>query len=303
MSHIPVLLEDVVRMAAEIQVKEGLFVDATFGRGGHTQAIMNARPDFKMLGIDCDEAAIQYGRIHFAKQIEEGRLALFRGNFSQFNQILSNYKSALSTEVKVLGALMDLGVSSPQLDEGHRGFSFYHDGPLDMRMDQSLEVTAADIVNTWDEKGLNELFQTLGEVRSPYRVTNKIIEQRKKNAFSTTGELSRLIEATDGWRKKGHHPATNYFMALRLEINQEMLQLERALPIFVQALAPQGRLFVITFHSLEDRLVKVAMKDFEAQGLGRIVNKKVIQASWQDQKKNPRSRSAKLRVFEKGEPS
>lgn len=296
MKHIPVLLEDVLTQVNEISVRDQVFVDGTFGRGGHTREILRARPDFKVLGLDCDAEAIEFGQKEFANDINSGRLELIRMNFSDFKNIEASDKFK---NKKFAGFLLDLGVSSPQLDEGRRGFSFYHDGPLDMRMDQSQKFNAADIVNTWDEEGLNELFKNFGEVRRPYRVTQKILEARNERAFSTTGELALLIEKTEGWQKKGHHPATNYFLALRLEVNQELARVEKVLPILLDALLPQARLLVITFHSLEDRIVKVAMKNMEASGLGKIINKKVIQASWEQKKENPRARSAKLRVFER----
>jgi len=292
--HVPVLLEDVVAGVKGIAVSNGIFIDGTFGRGGHTRELMIARPEFQFIGLDCDADALTYGEQEFAAEITAGHLRLLRGNFSDLKKIIDE-----NTISPVVGCLLDLGVSSPQLDESHRGFSFYHSGPLDMRMDHSLDFTAADIVNTWDEDGLNQLFQTLGEVRNPYRVTKKIIEMRKENEFTTTGELSQLIEKSMGWQKKGHHPATQFFLALRLEVNQELARLEKALPEIVSALAPGGRFLVITFHSLEDRIVKVAFKKMAGDGLGELVNKKVIQAEWTEKKGNPRARSAKLRIFQK----
>lgn len=291
MIHTPVLLENVLEKVNEIKLRNGTFVDATFGRGGHTREILRTREDLKIIALDCDIEALEYGAQHFKSEISSGRLALTHANFLDFDKVV------IANDI--VGFLLDLGVSSPQLDEGRRGFSFYHDGPLDMRMDTSQELTAADIINNWDEQGLNDLFHNLGEVRSPYRVTKKILDARRQKHFTTTGELAILIERADGWHKKGHHPATNYFLALRLEINQELARLERVLPKIIDALQPSGRLLVITFHSLEDRIVKLAFKKFEEIGRGLVVTKKVIQAEWSEKKSNPRSRSAKLRVFEK----
>lgn len=305
MKHIPVLLGPVIQNVRDIKVRDGFFLDGTFGRGGHTRAILDARPDFNVIGLDCDQEAIDFGFQEFAQEVECGRLTLYRGNYSEFAKIIlhgGNAQVSAKNEKPLLtGILLDLGVSSPQLDEGPRGFSFYHDGPLDMRMDQSQDFTAADIVNSWDEQGLNQLFQEYGEIRKPFRVTKKILETRKTKPFSRTGELSQLIERSEGWHKKGHHPATNYFLALRMEVNQELRRLEKVLPEMVDSLLPHGRLLVITFHSLEDRLVKVALKKQEADGVGFLVNKKVIQATWPEKKENPRARSAKLRVFERGD--
>jgi 16S rRNA (cytosine1402-N4)-methyltransferase len=289
--HIPVLLNDVLENVSSITPRDGVFVDATFGRGGHSREILKANSDLRILGLDCDLEAIQYGEQNFATEIQSGRLQLKHGNFSDFENAVGDQR--------IIGFLLDLGVSSPQLDEGRRGFSFYHDGPLDMRMNTTQEFTAADIINDWDEDSLNELFQKYGEVGRPYRVTERIVTARKQKPFATTGELSTLIERTEGWRKKGHHPATNYFMALRIEVNQELTRIEKVLPRMVDALVPGGRILVITFHSLEDRIVKVALKDLAAQGEGFLVHKKAIQAEWSEKKENPRARSAKLRVFEK----
>lgn len=302
MIHTPVLLTEVLEKISEIKLRQGIFIDGTFGRGGHLREILNLRPEFKFIALDCDLEALAHGELNFAEEIAAGRLTLKHGNFLDFDQLIGGGgrpDTGRPDASGVAGFLLDLGVSSPQLDEGRRGFSFYHDGPLDMRMNRSQEFTAADIINDWDEKGLNDLFHNLGEVRSPFRVTQKILDARKQKRFTTTGELASLIERTEGWRKKGHHPATNYFLSLRLEVNQELARIEKVLPRIVDALLPWGRILVITFHSLEDRIVKVAFKKFEAEGKGIIVNKKVIQAEWGEKKSNPRSRSAKLRVFEK----
>jgi 16S rRNA (cytosine1402-N4)-methyltransferase len=296
MKHIPVLLQPVLDAVKNISARDGVFVDGTFGRGGHTGEILQARRDLVVLGLDCDADAIAYGEKEFSDLITSGRLVLRRANFTDMKEALNSIGKN-----QMVGALLDLGVSSPQLDEGPRGFSFYHEGPLDMRMDQRQEVTAADIVNTWDEDGLNDLFKQLGEIHRPYRVTERILEQRKQKPFSTTRQLAELIEKAMGWRQKGFHPATQFFMALRLEVNQELARLEKILPAMVSLLVPGGRLLVITFHSLEDRIVKVGFKKLSEEGFGQLVNKKVIQATWDEKKINPRARSAKLRIFERSE--
>jgi 16S rRNA (cytosine1402-N4)-methyltransferase len=298
MKHIPVLLDEVIDNVKAITAGAGWFLDGTFGRGGHTRQMMAARPEFDYVGMDCDIEAITYGKEHFSEEIKTEKLKLIHDDYLYFEK----HFSELLRSKPLIGILLDLGVSSPQLDESRRGFSFYHDGPLDMRMNTSLPTKASDIVNQWDEKSLNDLFYNYGEVRSPFRVTNKILDFRKSKVFSTTRELADLIEKTDGWRKKGHHPATNYFLALRLEVNQELTKLEKILPVMVNSLAPGGRILVITFHSLEDRIVKTEFKKIATAGLGSLVNKKVLQPSWSDKKENPRARSAKLRVFEKTHP-
>lgn len=291
-THVPVLLEGVVTAVAPLNEIDGLFIDGTFGRGGHSMALLEAYSKLRILGLDCDHEALEYAKATYSDIMKSERLEVARANFSDFDVPLAGRK--------LNGVLLDLGVSSPQLDQGHRGFSFYHDGPLDMRMDHTRQETAADIVNTWDEESLIELFKTYGEIYHSPKVVSRIIEKRKEKLFTTTGELAKLIESADGWRIKGVHPATNYFMALRIQVNQELARLEKVLPKFLESLVHSGRILVITFHSLEDRIVKETFRAFEDNGLGVRVNKNVIQAEWAEKKANPRARSAKLRVFEKG---
>lgn len=270
--------------------------DGTFGRGGHTSAMMSAFPQAKMIAFDWDEEAIKFGSEKFAGDIASGRLQLARANFQDFAKERERFVG-----VKFDRMLLDLGVSSPQLDQAHRGFSFYQDGPLDMRMDQRLTTTAADLVNEMDEQDLARLFIEYGEVQRPFRIVNAIVkDRRERKPFETTKELASMIERVDGWQKKGSHPATRYFMALRLKVNEELDGLSRSLPALIDALADGGRLAVITFHSLEDRIVKQIFK--QHLHVGRLVNKKVIKPSDEEIKMNPRARSAKLRAFEKGSP-
>lgn len=287
--HIPVLLKEVIEGVGPAADLPGVFIDGTFGRGGHSRALLERYPRLHIVGLDCDAEAVTFAEKNFGEF--RGRFEIHRANFSDFAKPLAGRKLA--------GALLDLGVSSPQLDQGHRGFSFYHEGPLDMRMDQSQSVTAADIVNSWDEESLIELFRELGEVRSPTKVARWIVHDRKTTPFTSTTQLSGLIERAEGWRKKGFHPATNYFMALRIQVNDELGRLRRTLPEMLAALVEGGRLLVITFHSLEDRIVKEIFRKCEDENLGIRVNKKVLQAEWDEKKTNPRSRSAKLRIFER----
>jgi 16S rRNA (cytosine1402-N4)-methyltransferase len=287
--HKPVLLNEVVTLA--LQNSPTTILDGTFGRGGHTRALLRACPDAKVWAIDRDHAAIAHAQVEFQAELAQGRLHVQQFNF---HDIRALEKPATGFDY----ILLDLGVSSPQLDESARGFSFYHDGPLDMRMDQSQDFTAADIVNTWSEVELIELFQELGEVRRPQRVVKAIVTDRKLQPYSTTKALADLMARIEGWRKKGHHPATNYFLALRMAVNRELSGLEAGLTDLIQALSPKGRLAIITFHSLEDRLIKYAFK--EATELGSPLYKKVIVPTREEVSDNPRSRSAKLRVFQRG---
>ncbi|MBT4761777.1 MAG: 16S rRNA (cytosine(1402)-N(4))-methyltransferase RsmH [Bdellovibrionaceae bacterium] len=292
MLHIPVLLKDVLN---QLPQKMEVGVDGTFGRGGHCKAIMDEYGDCKMIGLDRDIDAISFGQEQFKEDIENNRLKLFHSNYIEIDETQKNNPADFPEEVDFI--LVDLGVSSPQLDEAERGFSFYSKGPLDMRMDQREKLTAAEIVNEWSEEDLYTVFQKYGEVRNPNRIVKAIVMDRQTKDFETTDDLSRMIERVLGWSQKGKHPATQYFLALRLIVNQELQQVEDALEMFINRLSHKGRLLVITFHSLEDRIVKYKFKALK--DLGNIITKKVIQATWDEKKTNPRSRSAKLRVFER----
>lgn len=294
--HIPVFLDDVLRVFQEADGPIVAAFDGTFGRGGHASAVLASYPQARMIAFDWDEEAIAFGEKNFAADIESGRLALHRANYTEFSEVRAHAGATWPSAFNLM--LLDLGVSSPQLDQAERGFSFYHDGPLDMRMDRRGELTAADIVNTWDEQDLAKLFIEYGEVQRPFRVARAIVHDRQhRKAFSSTRELASMIERVDGWQKKGSHPATRYFLALRLKVNEELTGIERALPDLINGLAAGGVLAVITFHSLEDRVVKNVFKDHLHQG--SLVNKKVIKPSDEEVARNPRARSAKLRAFKR----
>jgi 16S rRNA (cytosine1402-N4)-methyltransferase len=195
--------------------------------------------------------------------------------------------------------LLDLGVSSPQLDQSQRGFSFMHDGPMDMRMNQAEEITAQKLLQECAEDELIELFTKYGEIYRPQRVVRAIIADRSKKDFSSTLDFANMVARIEGWRRKGYHPATQYFQALRIAVNGELRHLENALLPLLHGLKPKGRLAVLTFHSLEDRIVKNCFKSLP--DFGRPLTKKVVKTSWQESKENSRARSAKLRVFERSE--
>lgn len=297
MQHIPVLLQPVLEMAQGLERPLSDYLDGTFGRGGHYQAILQRFPEMRSVVVDQDPEAVSFAKSHFSERIANGSLKVLHGNFHNFQQLKEadpELKDRLFDFI-----LVDLGVSSPQLDDPERGFSFYHNGPLDMRMDTTGDLKAQDIVNTWTEDALKDLFYNYGEVRKPGRVVSEVLEQRKQTPFTTTRQLASLIEKVEGWRKKGQHPATRYFLALRMEVNRELEPLDQALEMLVRQLRQGGRLVVLTFHSLEDRVVKFKFKTL--QDVGFPVNKKVIQANWDEKKSNSRARSAKLRAFQKGE--
>lgn len=295
--HIPVLLKEV--MDALAVRPGGRYVDGTLGRAGHTKEII-ARGGM-VLGIDRDEQAI--------REIGEvAGLTAVRGRHGDLKEI-ANEKGWNEVD----GILLDLGVSSPQLDEAGRGFSFLREGPLDMRMDRSWALSAADIVNSESAERLEEIFRELGEEPQSRRIARAIVKEREKRKFETTVEFADFIERVVG-RRGAHHPATRVFQSLRMEVNDEIGELERALEGGLEILKSGGRFAVITFESLTDRIVK----RFFAKHVGRMVSLqqggerwegeeprmravtgKVVVASEEEADLNPRSRSAKLRAAEK----
>lgn len=287
--HYPVLLQEVLAAFYPFRNKPApTYFDGTFGRGGHYSAVRFVIPQMKATVMDQDLAAIEYAKTRFQTEVEQGQLKVIHGNFSQFSEHnLKNFDMML----------LDLGVSSPQLDQAERGFSFYHDGPLDMRMNQQQGLTAEMLVNTASEEDLIRIFKDYGEVYRPARVVRAIVNDRKQKAFQSTKQLAGLIERVDGWQVKGFHPATKYFMALRLAVNSELEVVEQTIPAMIRSLNPGGRLAIISFHSLEDRIVKNIFRGSE--NLGRAVTKKVIVPTQEECDRNSRSRSAKLRVFER----
>jgi 16S rRNA (cytosine1402-N4)-methyltransferase len=302
--HIPVMLGEILVQAAGVahDLKRPLRIgfDGTFGRGGHTRELLNANLELRMIAFDQDQDAIRFGELNFSDVIKQGRLTLTRANFENMKEAGNLVRETSADGFEFM--MLDLGVSSPQLDVAGRGFSFYHDGPLDMRMDDRLQLTAAEIVNEWPEQDLARVFIARGEIEYPFKVVRAILNDRLTTPFSTTKQLAGLIERVDGWAKKGFHPATQYFMALRLEVNRELEVVEKSLPEALKLLAPGGRLAIITFHSLEDRIVKNLFRSAEEGELfgadfGENVKRKAFKPSEKETALNPRSRSAKLRVF------
>lgn len=287
MVHIPVLFNEIVATFAPFAgQQEVVYFDGTFGRGGHYRLLLEKNSSLRTIAFDQDPEAHAYAQNQFSDLIQSQKLVFFQDNFVNFEK---HYNGPIDF------ALLDLGVSSPQLDQPERGFSFYHDGPLDMRMNNQDGITAAELVNTMTEQELVGLFHSLGEVHSPFKVVRAILEDRKIKPFTTTKQLSGLIERVDGWRRKGFHPATQYFMALRLKVNKELDVIEEVLPKLMEKLRPQGRLAIITFHSLEDRIVKTIFRTYPE--LGDPLKRKVTHPTREEELSNPRSRSGKLRVF------
>ena len=306
-AHVPVMLAEVLEQAketrADLQRPLRWAFDGTFGRGGHAREILAHHPELTLVACDLDPAAHRAAEVGFKHEITQRRLLLHHTNFANLPIVIESLRESAGESFQGFDFMMvDLGVSSPQLDEADRGFSFYQDGPLDMRMDStSKRRTAADLVNELSEEDLVELFRDLGEVQRPYKVARAIVHDRKTKPFHRTLQLAQLVERVDGWQKKGHHPATLYFMGLRLAVNGELKAIEDFLPEAVASLTPNGRLAVLSFHSLEDRIVKQCFRKLEESQdfFGESVRRKATSPTESEQKLNPRSRSAKLRCFKR----
>lgn len=302
-SHIPVMLPEVLETLAPH--KGGVYIDGTFGRGGYTRAILNAGAD-KVIGIDRDPQAIEAGKVLAAEY--EGRLELRHGTFGSVETLLSDEEQA----GKFDGITFDLGVSSPQLDQADRGFSFQKAGPLDMRMSGSGE-TAADIVNDRSEKELADILYNYGDERFSRRIAHRIVEVRQETPITRTKELADIIHQTLPPAKDGVHPATRSFQALRIAVNDELGELERGIAAAERLLKPKGRLVIVSFHSLEDRIVKNFLRTHSGsapQGSRhlpinaadipeptfKIITRKPMAPSDTETTSNPRARSARLRA-------
>jgi 16S rRNA (cytosine1402-N4)-methyltransferase len=303
MRHIPVLYKEIIHA---LQPKcGGLYIDGTLGAGGHARGILEAcAPDGLLLGLDVDPQALALARETLAPY--EGRIHLAQASYTT----LAKQLASLGWDA-VDGILLDLGASSMQFDSPERGFSFQQDGPLDMRFGTHALRNAADIVNTWDEKELADLIFRYGEDPKAKRIARAIVANRP---LRTTRELAAVVEKASPRCGSRIHPATQTFQALRMAVNEELSALEEVLPQAVASLKRGGRLAVISFHSLEDRLVKEFFREQsgrrfnppyeriyeeEREAVVKIVNKKPITASEEEARSNPRARSAKLRIVEK----
>lgn len=310
LTHQPVLLDEVLDALSLEQHRDGIFVDATFGRGGHSAAILQRLSGHgRLIALDRDPAAIAAGREKFEGEM---RLCLVHRAFAQLQAALGD---AGMTEVagRVSGVLFDLGVSSPQLDDAVRGFSFMRDGPLDMRMDNTSGISAAEWLAKISERDLQKVISEYGEERFARRIANAIVTYRQRQPISSTVQLAELIEQAVPTREPGKHPATRTFQAIRMVINTELEQIQHALQQAVEILAPRGRLCVISFHSLEDQLVKQFMQsqsqdDPMYAGLPEIPAAKraklkrigkAVHPGEDEVRRNPRARSAIMRVAER----
>ncbi len=307
MEHFPVLYEEALS-ALNIR-SDGVYIDCTFGRGGHSRGILQKLGhDGRLLALDRDLSAI-HSQVA-AELSQDERLILRHASFSRLSEIVADELPGRGVD----GILMDFGVSSPQLDEAERGFSFLRDGPLDMRMDRYSGMSAAEWLQQVDERELVRVLFDYGEERFARKIAKAIMKARSEAPITSTLQLARLIEEAVPMKEKGKHPATRSFQAIRIEINQELEEIRQVLTQSVDVLAPGGRLVVIAFHSLEDRIVKrfirqesgrkynpgrlpVMEKDIQ-QGVLKKIGK-AIRASREEVEKNPRSRSAVMRIAEK----
>jgi 16S rRNA (cytosine1402-N4)-methyltransferase len=306
-THITVLLEEAVEALAVRA--DGCYLDGTFGRGGHSRLILqNLGPDGRLLGFDKDPQAIATGQ---ALAAEDGRFVIVQRSFAELGDEVQSQGLA----GKVNGILLDLGVSSPQLDDPERGFSFMNDGPLDMRMDPSRGVSAAEFIATAPAEEIARVFKEYGEERFAKRMANAVVQRREVQPFERTADLAEVLKVANPAWEKGKNPATRAFQGLRIHVNNELGDLETGLEAALDALEVGGRLVVISFHSLEDRIVKLFMRKLakgEADTMPRNlpiqfkafepkikVLGKARFASDEETRANPRSRSAVMRVAEK----
>ena len=287
--HLPVMLEEVLEQLR--LAPDRVAADLTLGAGGHAEAILEATaPNGRLFAFDRDPIAIE----------------LARGRLSRFGDRLVATETSFVDAPEVLdeigapeldGVLMDVGVSSMQLDDPARGFSIRNDGPLDMRMSPKGDLTAARLLESRDADELERIFFEYGEEPRGRAIARKIVELRKRTRITTTRELAELVRSVTGSRGR-IHPATRVFQALRIAVNGELDGLEKTLPMMIGKLAPKGRIAVISFHSLEDRIVKRAFKGAERDGIGRALTARPLLPSREETERNPRSRSARLRCFE-----
>lgn len=306
-THKPVLLEECLD---GLNIRPGgVYLDGTLGRAGHSLEIVKRLAAGRLIAIDRDKAALDAAPARFGEYLD--RVTLVQGSFGGLAGILASLNVG-----GVDGMLFDLGVSSPQLDDGSRGFSYLQDAPLDMRMDQSAPLTARDVVNGWSQEELKRVLWQYGEERYAGPIAAAIVRERGNAPIETTGQLAELIRSAmpaKACREK-QHPAKRSFQAIRIAVNDELGELERLLECALEALNPGGRLAIISFHSLEDRLVKTAYArwargctcppDFPVCVCGktpqmRLLHRKPTLPSPQEVEENPRARSAKLRAAEK----
>lgn len=289
--HVSVLLDEVLEGIGS--VGDGYLLDCTLGDGGHSLEVL--KRGGKIVGLDVDPEALERSRKRFLDEgIEQSRFVLIQGNFRDLKNLI--LEQADTVKFKIKAVLFDLGVSTLQLWSPERGFSFMREGPLDMRMDPTLGVTALDLIKTLTKGELENVFSKLGEEKHSRRLSDIIF--RSSGVIQTTTDLSRLVESVVG-RQGKINPATKIFQALRIVVNDELGAIADGLEQGIDILSERGRMLVISFHSLEDRIVKNSFKDWASKGEGKILTKKPVVPNIEEMNMNTKARSAKLRIFEK----
>jgi len=293
--HIPVLKEKIIEY---LKPKKGeKFIDATFGGGGHTKEILKKiKPEGKVLAIDLDEELVKIGKENFKEEIKKGNLILVQGNFKNLKEIAKKYGFN-----KVSGIIFDLGLSLWHIEKSKKGFSYRRDEPLKMvYSEKEAEILARDIVNRFPRKEIEKILKEFGEEKYASRIAKEIIREREKAPIETTLKLVEIIKKVYPKRSfRRLHPARRSFQALRIAVNKELENLKKALPQAIDLLKKGGKICVISFHSLEDRIVKNFFKEKEKERKIKVLTKKPEVPSLKEKKENPRSRSAKLRVAQK----
>ncbi len=309
--HVPIMVSEVLTLLEP--ARGGIFVDGTLGGGGHAEAVLSAMPESgRLFGIDRDDEALKAAGARLARFGD--RFTAIKGNFFDMERLLADRGVR-----KVDGILLDLGVSSHQLDARERGFSYKAEAPLDMRMDQSAPLTARTVVNEWSESELRRIFYEYGEEKFSAKIAARIVERRKEKPIETTTELAELIKGAipAKFRNEPQHPARRCFQAIRIAVNGELDGLYDAIVSAHDLLNPGGRLAILTFHSLEDRIVKNAFRTFEnpctcpksapvcicgKKPTAKVLTRHPLVASEQEQKENSRATSAKLRAIVRMDP-
>lgn len=287
--HIPILAETIKELL--ITDKEGLYIDGTLGLGGHTKILLSSLgSNARIFGFDKDEKAISMAK----ENVADSRLTAFNLSYLEIEKILKE-----NNIPGVNGVLFDLGLSSYQLDDASRGFSFINQGPLDMRFDTKQTLTAKTIVNTWPADEIEKILVDYGEEKFASKIAQAIVLAAREEPIETTWQLAKIVENVCP-RTSKTHPATRTFQGLRIAVNDEFGAVRNAPKLLNKILLPKGRAAFLTFHSLEDRIIKNALKDLcQNKDCWRLVNKKVIEPSWQEIQQNSRARSAKLRIIER----
>ena len=309
--HVPIMVSEVLALLEP--ARGGIFVDGTLGGGGHAEAVLSAMPETgRLFGIDRDDEALKAAGARLSRFGD--RFTAIKGNFFDMKSLLKDYGVE-----KVDGILLDLGVSSHQLDAAERGFSYKAEAPLDMRMDRSAPLTARTVVNTWSEAELKRIFYEYGEEKFSAKIAARIVERRREQPIETTTELAELIKGAipAKFRNEPQHPARRCFQAIRIAVNGELDGLHDAIQAAHDLLNPGGRLAILTFHSLEDRIVKNAFRTFEnpctcpksapvcicgKKPTAKVLTRHPLVASEQEQKENSRATSAKLRAIVRMDP-